>query len=145
MVRTSLTFESSDWQWRFWATFATYLLLWLLSGGETWIDPQGGDLSGCRLIWRGSRTKSVGGSSRVELGTRQEWRWTLGFRLVRASIEWNPTSSMGWNYVSKGSPLEWSSRPPYMVNGLGVTPGFKGKSECKNTYAPGSSYTHAST
>jgi hypothetical protein len=26
-----------------------------------------------------------------------------------------------------------------------VTPGFKGKSECKNTCAPGSSYTHAST
>jgi hypothetical protein len=25
-----------------------------------------------------------------------------------------------------------------------VTPGFKGKSECKNTCAPGSSYTHAS-
>jgi hypothetical protein len=26
-----------------------------------------------------------------------------------------------------------------------VTPGFKGKPECKNTCAPGSSYTHAST
>jgi hypothetical protein len=26
-----------------------------------------------------------------------------------------------------------------------VTPGFKGKSKCKNTCAPGSSYTHAST
>jgi hypothetical protein len=26
-----------------------------------------------------------------------------------------------------------------------VTSGFKGKSECKNTCAPGSSYTHAST
>jgi hypothetical protein len=26
-----------------------------------------------------------------------------------------------------------------------VTPGFKGKSECKNTCAPGSIYTHAST
>jgi hypothetical protein len=24
-----------------------------------------------------------------------------------------------WNYASKGSPLEWSSRPPYMANGLG--------------------------
>jgi hypothetical protein len=43
-----------------------------LSGGETWTDPQGGDPSGCRLTWRGSRTKSVGGSSRVELGTRRE-------------------------------------------------------------------------
>jgi hypothetical protein len=31
-------------------------------------------------------------------------------------------------------PGEWS-----------VPPGFKGKSECKNTCAPGSSYTHAST
>jgi hypothetical protein len=28
---------------------------------------------------------------------------------------------------------------------LNVTPGFKGKSECKNTCASGSSYTHAST
>jgi hypothetical protein len=26
-----------------------------------------------------------------------------------------------------------------------VTPGFKDKPECKNTCAPGSSYTHAST
>jgi hypothetical protein len=26
-----------------------------------------------------------------------------------------------------------------------VTPGFKGKSECKNTCAPGSKYTRAST
>jgi hypothetical protein len=26
-----------------------------------------------------------------------------------------------------------------------VTPGFKGKPECKNTCAPGSSYTHALT
>jgi hypothetical protein len=24
-----------------------------------------------------------------------------------------------WNYVWKGSPLEWSSRPPYMAGGLG--------------------------
>jgi hypothetical protein len=28
---------------------------------------------------------------------------------------------------------------------LFITPGFKGKPECKNTCAPGSSYTHAST
>jgi hypothetical protein len=24
-----------------------------------------------------------------------------------------------WNYAWKGSPLEWSSRPPYMAGGLG--------------------------
>jgi hypothetical protein len=24
-----------------------------------------------------------------------------------------------WNYVWKGSPLEWSSRPPYVAGGLG--------------------------
>jgi hypothetical protein len=24
-----------------------------------------------------------------------------------------------WNYAWKGSPLEWSSRPPYMARGLG--------------------------
>jgi hypothetical protein len=24
-----------------------------------------------------------------------------------------------WNYASKGSPLEWGSRPPYMAGGLG--------------------------
>jgi hypothetical protein len=24
-----------------------------------------------------------------------------------------------WNYVEKSSPLEWSSRPPYMAGGLG--------------------------
>jgi hypothetical protein len=24
-----------------------------------------------------------------------------------------------WNYASKESPLEWSSRPPYMAGGLG--------------------------
>jgi hypothetical protein len=28
---------------------------------------------------------------------------------------------------------------------MNVTPGFKSKSECKNTCVPGSSYTHAST
>jgi hypothetical protein len=27
--------------------------------------------------------------------------------------------SVWWNYVWKGSPLEWSSRPPYMASGLG--------------------------
>jgi hypothetical protein len=32
-----------------------------------------------------------------------------------------------------------------LIGPLNVTPGFKGKSECKNTCAPGSSYTHAST
>jgi hypothetical protein len=26
-----------------------------------------------------------------------------------------------WNYVSKGTPLEWSSRPPYMAGGLGFS------------------------
>jgi hypothetical protein len=31
------------------------------------------------------------------------------------------------------------------IQSIFVTPGFKGKSECKNTCAPGSSYTHAST
>jgi hypothetical protein len=74
---------------------------------------------GCRLIWRGSRTNSVGGSPRMELETQHKWRWTRGFRRVRASGEWNPTSSMRWNYASKGSPLDWSSSLPYTVSGLG--------------------------
>jgi hypothetical protein len=41
----------------------------LLSGGETWTDPQGGYPSGCRLIDGGSRLKSVssGSSMNTEL------------------------------------------------------------------------------
>jgi hypothetical protein len=27
---------------------------------------------------------------------------------------------MGWNYAKRRSPLEWCSRPPYTVNGLGL-------------------------
>jgi hypothetical protein len=44
--------------------------LLLVSGGETWADLQGGYPSGCRLTSGGSRPKSVGGSSWIELGTR---------------------------------------------------------------------------
>jgi hypothetical protein len=42
----------------------------------------------------------------------------------------------------------WAERlaarlPTAVADDGGGTPGFKGKSQCKNTCAPGSSYTHA--
>jgi hypothetical protein len=58
-----------------------------LSGGETWIDPQGDYSSGCRLTNGGSGPKSIGGSSRMELGNLGETRGTQRFILVRASEE----------------------------------------------------------
>jgi hypothetical protein len=44
-----------------------------------------------------------------------------------------------------GKPLRQQFSYMYNIVNYPVTPGFKGKSECKNTCAPGSSYTHAST
>jgi hypothetical protein len=58
-----------------------------LSGGETWIDPQGDYSSGCRLTNGGSGPKSIGGSSRMELGNLGETRGTQRFILVRACEE----------------------------------------------------------
>jgi hypothetical protein len=52
-----------------------------LSGGETWIDPQRGYPSGCRLTNGGSEPKRVGGSSRMELGNpgvTRKTRWFVG-------------------------------------------------------------------
>jgi hypothetical protein len=56
-------------------------------GGETCTDPLGGYPSGCRLIDGGSGPKSVGGSSRMELGNPGETRETRRFIVVRASGE----------------------------------------------------------
>jgi hypothetical protein len=39
-----------------------------------------------------------------------------------------------WNYASKGSPLEWSSRPPYMASGLGFPFEVDGPSSGSVTY-----------
>jgi hypothetical protein len=58
-----------------------------MSRGETRTDPQGGYPSGCRLIDGGSGPKSVGGSSRMELGNLGETRGTWRFILVQASGE----------------------------------------------------------
>jgi hypothetical protein len=43
---------------------------------------------------------------------------TRDFRLVQASGEENPTFSVV-GLCGRRSPLEWSSRPPYMAGGLG--------------------------
>jgi hypothetical protein len=84
------------------------------------VDPLGDDSSGCRLIDGGSGPKSVGGSSLGELGTRQEWLRTRGFRLVQASESKTLRPLCGGIRREWGSPLEWRSRPPYMVGGLGI-------------------------
>jgi hypothetical protein len=44
------------------------IVILALSGGETWTDLLGATQAVCRLMG-GSRTKSLGGSSRDELGT----------------------------------------------------------------------------
>jgi hypothetical protein len=55
--------------------------------------------------------------------------------LFRDFGDWVPPWHHFW-----GVSLLW--RGSRLIN---VTPGFKDKPECKNTCAPGSSYTHAST
>jgi hypothetical protein len=68
----------------------------------------------------GSRTKSVGGSSRDEHDKNGEEHMDTNV------LDWfGPPESKTlcpvwwWNYAESGSPLEWSPRPPYMDNRLG--------------------------
>jgi hypothetical protein len=53
-----------------------------------------------------------------ELETRRERQGLGGFRLIQPPKS-KTLRSVWWNYAWKGSPLEWSSRPPYMADGLG--------------------------
>jgi hypothetical protein len=60
----------------------------------------------------------------------------------------NGLNKCGRKWLQELSSVIWSLRAtPSRATGLTpfVTPGFMGKFECKNTCAPGSSYTHAST
>jgi hypothetical protein len=68
----------------------------------------------------GSRTKSVGGSSHMELGTRREWQGHKGFQTGSDLRRVKPYVQCVGIMREWGSPLEWSSRPPYMAGGLGL-------------------------
>jgi hypothetical protein len=55
--------------------------------GEAWTDPQGGYLSGCRLIDGGSGPKSVSGSSWMNSELDEYGKDTRDFRLVQTPGE----------------------------------------------------------
>jgi hypothetical protein len=77
-----------------------------------------GDPSGCRLIDGGSGPKSVGGSSQGELRTRRELRGHKGLDWFRPPESKTLRPVCGGIGCEWGSPLELSSRPPYVASGL---------------------------
>jgi hypothetical protein len=67
----------------------------------------------------GSGPKSVDGSSLMNSELSENGKDTVVLDWFRPP-ESKTLRPVWWNYAWKGSPLEWSSRPPYMSSGLGL-------------------------
>jgi hypothetical protein len=87
-----------------------------LSGGETWIDLQGGYPSGCRLTSGGGH-KSIGGSSWMNSELDKNGKDAVVLDWFRPLEK--PYGQCGGIMRKRLSPLEWSSRSPCMAGGLG--------------------------
>jgi hypothetical protein len=90
-----------------------------LSGAETCTDPQGGYPSGCRLTNGGSGPKRVSGSSWMNSEIDENGKDMMVLDWFRPPESKN-LRPVWWDYVERCSPLERSSRLPYMAAGLGL-------------------------